>query len=108
MPAWFDILSISHAARTQDGDEDEEGLGESVNDLTQIIQSEIEAGISPDRIVIGGFSQGAALAMMLGLAGQLRLGGVVALSGYIPLQWKFISASNAAVLSSRRKRIVFP
>ncbi|SGZ00404.1 BQ5605_C034g11346 [Microbotryum silenes-dioicae] len=90
MPAWFDILSMSHAARTQDGDEDEEGLGESVDDLTQIIQTEIDAGIAPGRIVIGGFSQGAALAMKLGLAGKLRLGGVVALSGYTPLQWKFM------------------
>jgi phospholipase/carboxylesterase len=44
-----------------------------------------EAGITPDRTVIGGFSQGTAMSLALGLGrGRPRPAGIVALSGFIP------------------------
>jgi len=42
-------------------------------------------GLAPERIVLGGFSQGAAMSYALGLgAGRKRPGAVIAISGYIP------------------------
>ena len=44
-----------------------------------------EAGITPERIVLGGFSQGAVMAYALGLGrGRPRPAAIVALSGFIP------------------------
>jgi phospholipase/carboxylesterase len=44
-----------------------------------------EAGIPPERTVLGGFSQGTAMSLALGLGrGRPRPAGIVALSGFIP------------------------
>ena len=44
-----------------------------------------ETGVSPERTVIGGFSQGAVMSWALGLGkGRPRPAGIVALSGFIP------------------------
>jgi phospholipase/carboxylesterase len=44
-----------------------------------------EAGIAPDRTILGGFSQGAVMTYALGLgAGRPRPAGLVALSGFMP------------------------
>ena len=44
-----------------------------------------EHGIPPERAILGGFSQGAAMTHALGLgAGRPRLAGLIALSGFIP------------------------
>lgn len=43
-------------------------------------------GIPASRILLGGFSQGAALSLYTGLTGPNLLGGVVALSGYLPIR----------------------
>ena len=44
-----------------------------------------EAGVSPDRAVLGGFSQGAVMSYALGLgAGRPRPAGIVAMSGFVP------------------------
>jgi phospholipase/carboxylesterase len=44
-----------------------------------------ETGVSPDRTVLGGFSQGAVMAYSLGLgAGRPRPAALIALSGFVP------------------------
>jgi phospholipase/carboxylesterase len=44
-----------------------------------------EAGVTPDRAVLGGFSQGAVMSYALGLgAGRRRPAGIVAMSGFVP------------------------
>lgn len=89
MPAWFDILVSDHSQRTRDGTEDESGMNESLEDVRALIKRELELGIPPERIVVGGFSQGAGMALLAGLTGKDKVGGLVSLSGYLPLQWKF-------------------
>jgi phospholipase/carboxylesterase len=45
-----------------------------------------QTGVSPERTVLGGFSQGAVMAHSLGLGtGRLRPAGILALSGFIPV-----------------------
>ncbi len=55
---------------------------------------QITAGIPASRIVLGGFSQGGALAFYSGLTGSVELGGILALSTWLPLdksiKWKTI------------------
>lgn len=80
MPAWYDILGADLAAR-----EDEAGLRQSQAAIEALLAREKSRGIAADRIVIAGFSQGCAMALMTGLRHAERLAGIVGLSGYLPL-----------------------
>lgn len=68
-------------------DEDEEGIMTTVAYITTLIDDLVAQGIPEKRIVVGGFSQGHAMALMTGLVSKYsgRLGGLVGLSGYLPL-----------------------
>lgn len=79
MPAWYDILGFSLQSR-----EDLVGLQASQLAIEQLIEQEIIQGIAPERIVLGGFSQGGALTLFAGLQSRYRLGGLVSLSAYLP------------------------
>lgn len=50
-----------------------------------MINNEIRAGIPADRIILGGFSQGGALALYSALTYPEKLGGVIGLSCWLPL-----------------------
>lgn len=95
IPAWFDILQQSHGKREKDGDEDEVGMREAIRELEKLILKEVEAGIPVERIVIGGFSQGAGLVALQGAIGKVDgLAGICMLSGYVPLSWKVKAVSD--------------
>lgn len=83
MPAWFDLMSFSFESA-----EDESGMLRTVSSVNQLISAEIDSGIDPGRIVIGGFSQGAAISLLTGLTSERKLAGVVALSGWVVLRNK--------------------
>jgi len=82
MRAWYDISSIDFEEREQDGD----GIRDSAGAVADLIAHEIERGVPASRITLAGFSQGGAMALYAGLAGEHRLGGILALSCYLPLQ----------------------
>ena len=84
MRAWFDIYSLD-----AEGPVDETGIRESGALLDELIQRERDRGIEPGQIVIAGFSQGGAIAMHSALRYPERLGGLMALSTYMPLQSTF-------------------
>ncbi len=67
--------------------DDEEGILATVDKMDKLIQDEIDRGVDPSRIVIGGFSQGCAVNLVWGQIGKLRdkVAAVVCLSGYYPL-----------------------
>ena len=52
--------------------------------VESLLGSEISGGIPSTRIVLGGFSQGAAVSLFTGLQYAQPLGGILALSGYMP------------------------
>lgn len=81
MPAWYDIYSLDIAAV-----QDEAGIRASQAALEALIAGEIARGIGAERIVLAGFSQGGAIVLQTALRHQDRLGGVIALSTYLPLQ----------------------
>ncbi len=80
MRAWYDILGTELTRR-----EDERGLRASQALVDALIDRELERGIPASRIVLMGFSQGCAMTLMTGLRYGQRLGGLVGLSGYLPL-----------------------
>ncbi|KQV47182.1 carboxylesterase [Pelomonas sp. Root1217] len=80
MRAWYDILGADLVKR-----EDEPGLRESVCQISELIDGERARGVAAERIVVMGFSQGCAMALMTALRYPERLGGAVGLSGYLPL-----------------------
>lgn len=55
MPSWYDIRTMDIGAEAR---EDAEGLQASSQNVCQLIEEEVAAGIPSDRIVLGGFSQG--------------------------------------------------
>ena len=91
MPAWYDIaLPDPHR------NEDEVGLRRSQAQIEALIAHEKARGIAAHRIVVAGFSQGCAMALMTGLRHAERLGGIVGLSGYLPLAEKVEAERHAA------------
>ncbi len=80
MRAWYDIRPPGQGPR-----EDEAGLRQSQAAIEALIAREVERGVPASRIVLMGFSQGCAMALMTGLRHPQSLGGIVALSGYLPL-----------------------
>lgn len=65
--------------------QDEPGILRSRDYFNTLIKGEIEKGIKPSRIVLGGFSQGGAMSLFTGITGEQKLGGVFGLSCYLLL-----------------------
>ena len=80
MPAWYDILTSDLVRR-----EDEAGLRQSQAEIEALIAHEKLRGMPASRIVVAGFSQGCAMALMVGLRHAEPLAGLVGMSGYLPL-----------------------
>ena len=80
MPAWYDILEMSADHRKVD----QAGIQRSVDQIRQLIVREHQRGIDASHIFLAGFSQGGAIAYQAALSHEQRLGGVIALSTYIP------------------------
>jgi phospholipase/carboxylesterase len=95
MRAWYDVLGLDLVRS-----EDEAGLRESQVAIEALIARERGRGIQAARIVLAGFSQGAAMALQVGLRHTERLGGLAVLSGYLPLSSQVAAeraSANAAV-----------
>ena len=80
MPAWYDIRSLGGSRNN-----DVEGIERSRSQVGELIAREVERGVDPSRIVIGGFSQGGAIALHTALRHGDRLAGVMVLSAYLLL-----------------------
>ena len=65
----------------------------SARQINELISAEVDAGISPRRIILGGFSQGGAMSLLTGLTSERKLAGIAALSAWLPLRKKFKSVS---------------
>ena len=77
MPAWFDNeTAVAHDARFED-------LNETRRLIFDLIEAERNEGVDASRIIVGGFSQGAAAALFSALTYHQPLAAIVALSGFI-------------------------
>jgi phospholipase/carboxylesterase len=91
MRAWYDIFGFSAQAN-----EDSAGVRASAAAVTELVDRESERGMSSDRIVLAGFSQGGAIALHTALRSPRPLAGVLALSTYLPLAATLASERSAA------------
>lgn len=82
------------------GPEDEDGIRKAAKMVHSLIAEEVAAGIPTKRIVLGGFSQGGALAMFSALTFPEPLAGIIALSSWLPLHQKFPAVSILICLHS--------
>jgi phospholipase/carboxylesterase len=80
MRAWYDVRVAG--GRRQ---EDERGVRESQKRVEALIERERARGVPAGRLCLFGFSQGGAMALQTGLRHPERLGGVAALSCFLPL-----------------------
>jgi len=85
MPAWYDIRSLDEKDPER---EDMEGVSWAVSLLHGLVKQEVEGGVSEERVLVGGFSQGGAVALSAALQYPGSLGGCVALSTYLPGELK--------------------
>jgi len=89
MRAWFDIDSLD-----RDMSLDEVGLAESVARVHALVQRERDRGIAADHILIAGFSQGGAIALVAGLTVDPAPAGIIALSTFITQRYQPTLAST--------------
>lgn len=81
MPAWYDILEM-----TIDRKVDVMQLERSAVEVAKLIAREKERGVTSDRIVLAGFSQGGAVVYQAALSHPEPLGGLLVLSSYFATQ----------------------
>lgn len=91
MPAWYDLYGVTGSSK-----EDEAGIKTSQSYINALIQNEIARGIPAQRIVLAGFSQGGAIALHTALRYPKKLGGILALSTYLPIKTKLAAEANPA------------
>uniref|UniRef100_A0A7S2V262 Phospholipase/carboxylesterase/thioesterase domain-containing protein n=1 Tax=Fibrocapsa japonica TaxID=94617 RepID=A0A7S2V262_9STRA len=80
MTSWFDIIDIPVGPEEPDSPD---GLEESIANVHAIIEKLEQEGVPPERIVVGGFSQGAVLSMAAGIRFPKKLAGIVGFSGWV-------------------------
>ena len=93
MRAWYDISGNDLMAR-----EDEVGIKQSQQAIVQLLDAQLKRGIAAERIMLAGFSQGGAMALYTALNYGQKLGGIIALSGFLPLvkQQYYANTSHTA------------
>ncbi len=91
MRAWYDISGMEIAQR-----QDEAGMRASIGLLDELIAREIARGVAGENIFLAGFSQGGAIALAGGLRHAAKLGGIIALSTYLPMAEKTGAEAGAA------------
>ena len=80
MHSWYDIRSPEFGTQ-----EDAAGIERSAAVVCALLDQEQARGIPSQRLILAGFSQGGAVALHAALRRDQRLGGVIALSTYLPL-----------------------
>lgn len=112
MPAWFDI---GPSDLTRGESSDLPGVKKAADQIRALVDREVARGIPSRNIVVGGFSQGGALATYVALRHPQPLAGLVALSTFIPknapLETETTSANRsipAFVAHGNRDPVVSP
>ncbi len=79
MRSWYDIKSMDLHNRA-----DMAGVLESEVKVKALIKEQIDSGIAASNIILAGFSQGGVMSLFTGLRYPEKLGGIMALSCYLP------------------------
>lgn len=104
MRAWYDIAPVTGGFSDNEVD-----IRQSVSLVSGMIAHEIDRGISADRIVLAGFSQGGAIALAAGLTWSEPLAGIIVLSSYLPMgdsavQWINPASNSVPIFQAHGSR----
>jgi phospholipase/carboxylesterase len=91
MRAWYDLKGLDRRAA-----EDVNGFRDTDVQIRRLIERERERGVPAARVVLAGFSQGAAVSLYTAPRFARTLAGVMALSGYLPRESSFLAERAAA------------
>jgi phospholipase/carboxylesterase len=91
MRAWYDIV-----ANNIDAQQDTAGIRRSQAAVEKLILQEKQRGIAAKNVYLAGFSQGGAVVLHTGLRHAEKLGGILALSSYLPLAGFLADEANPA------------
>jgi len=98
MPAWFDLPGMGPAMFSNI---DWEGVNASAKHVHALIEAEVAKGVPSEKIIVGGFSQGGAVAIRAAMKCERKLAGAVMLSSFVgpadDLKPGKTSAANAKV-----------
>ena len=102
-PAWYDMRNLD----PDDIWNDEEGISESAEYIKQLVLQCVRGGVRANRIILGGFSQGGAVALTTAVhkLDGIKIGGVVALSTYLPMAEQYLAGTKK--ITSVAKQIPF-
>jgi phospholipase/carboxylesterase len=78
MRAWYDLGQGPNGFQSNEQD-----IRASQAEIEKLIEREISRGISSDKIILAGFSQGGVIALQTGLRCNKKLNGIMALSTYL-------------------------
>lgn len=102
--AWFDLEDLP-PTNESGSDSVCRQINHILQSLEQIVHAELHGRPQSPKVVVAGFSQGGATAMMLALTSLHEIGGVASLSGWIPHISRPVcslhSKSSCAVLNIR-------
>jgi phospholipase/carboxylesterase len=84
MRSWYDIRADQLNVQ-----QDAEGIRASQAEIEKLIAQEKQRGVAAENIFLAGFSQGGAVVLQTGLRHAEKLGGILALSCYLPLAETF-------------------
>lgn len=99
---WFDIWSVEEPLEQKELQL--QGLRESVGDILEIVRSEVDL-LSPDKVILGGISQGCATAIFALLCGKIRLGGFVGFCSWLPFREDIATISQNWEKKDRMDRV---
>jgi len=95
MRAWYDILTLDRS-KSPPIREDEKGIVEGARQLSELLAYEIAKVGGADKVLLGGFSQGGAMSIHIGLSYPSALAGVISCSGYVLLQGQYPALMSSA------------
>lgn len=85
--SWFNVPSMNPNDYINGNfQEDAAGIKAAQAAINKLIDREITRGVPSEKIVIGGISQGGAMALYSGLHYNKKLGGILAMSTWLPLR----------------------
>jgi len=93
MTSWMDLHRIPIAPNMHD---DGTHLPASIEMIHRLVDEQISAGVPANRVVLGGFSQGGALALVAALSYRQPLGGACILSGWCPPKSDVVSLAASS------------
>lgn len=89
MRAWYDVHHNNLTLAP-----DEQGMLASQQQIHALIDDEINRGVAAENIILGGFSQGGAIALLSALFYSQKIAGVISLSSYLPAISSIKNASS--------------